>query len=114
MPRHLREPLLAEVAPIAGAWRERLPWVEPAVWEAPPLPCTGWPPVVPALPPALPFEGTTGNATCSLCLEDMAPPQLVRALPCGHRFHASDACACPGVDEWLQRCRACPLCRRRL
>jgi hypothetical protein len=45
--------------------------------------------------------------TCSICMENLSPGELLRVLPsCGHAFHAR--CR----DGWLQRSAACPNCRR--
>jgi hypothetical protein len=44
--------------------------------------------------------------TCAVCLEDFEPGDLLRALPCGHRFHTD----C--IDPWLtERSSACPMCK---
>mmetsp|Transcript_109971 Transcript_109971/g.342878 ORF Transcript_109971/g.342878 Transcript_109971/m.342878 type:complete len:201 (+) Transcript_109971:376-978(+) len=40
---------------------------------------------------------------CLICLQDFRSGELLRHLPCGHRFHA--ACA----DEWLRSLPQCPL-----
>lgn len=44
-------------------------------------------------------------ASC-YCLEDTKPGDVIRELPCLHRFH--QAC----VDPWLKLHPTCPLCRR--
>merc|ERR1719265_2194585 len=48
--------------------------------------------------------------TCCVCLEELPSPDCegeIRKLSCGHCFHR----CC--VDEWLQRCPTCPLCKAR-
>lgn len=43
---------------------------------------------------------------CSICLDDFAPGQRVRQLPCGHIFHST----C--IARWLvERNAVCPLCK---
>lgn len=44
--------------------------------------------------------------TCSICLEQFEESQLVRVLPCSHRYHAD--CA----DHWLKTSVLCPMCKR--
>ncbi|XP_062182199.1 probable E3 ubiquitin-protein ligase ATL45 [Phragmites australis] len=49
------------------------------------------------------------EATCGVCLSELADGEAVRVLPaCMHYFHA----AC--VDEWLRARATCPLCRAPL
>lgn len=51
------------------------------------------------------------DVQCEVCLQDLAPGQEQRVLPCLHQYHVS----C--IDEWCDRCRArgtpptCPICR---
>jgi len=45
-----------------------------------------------------------GHASCAVCLCDFEGGEVLRRLPCGHRFHSS----C--VDKWLRRNKVCPLC----
>lgn len=48
----------------------------------------------------------TGSGTCSICLENYRPQELVRSIPrCGHYFHAH----C--IQEWLIKSTTCPVCR---
>lgn len=50
------------------------------------------------------FESTT----CSICLSEYQPEEVLRELPCAvsnHVFHA----AC--IDEWLMQKLSCPICR---
>uniref|UniRef100_A0A1A9V9E7 RING-type domain-containing protein n=1 Tax=Glossina austeni TaxID=7395 RepID=A0A1A9V9E7_GLOAU len=52
-------------------------------------------------------EGDTEFQTsCAMCLSDFQLNDLLRTLPCNHKFHA----AC--VDKWLKIEGTCPLCRR--
>lgn len=46
------------------------------------------------------------DPTCCICLVDMDHNDKVKELACRHCFHPE----C--LDEWLQRSRACPLCKR--
>jgi hypothetical protein len=43
--------------------------------------------------------------TCAVCLCDLEPGDLLRALACGHSYHT----AC--VDPWLLESQTCPLCK---
>lgn len=46
------------------------------------------------------------NVTCPVCFEDFEDGQVLRVLPCKHRFHAT----C--VDPWLLNSSShCPMCR---
>ncbi|KQK03896.1 E3 ubiquitin-protein ligase SIRP1 [Brachypodium distachyon] len=49
-----------------------------------------------------------GAATCAVCLDDYAPGECARELPCRHRFHSK--CILP----WLQMHSSCPVCRFQL
>eukprot|EP00250_Pteridium_aquilinum_P019049 c24271_g5_i1 orf=346-1665(-) len=55
---------------------------------------------------------STGEATgsydiCAICLEDYEDGEMLRILPCNHRFH----CSC--IDAWLINWRAfCPTCKQ--
>ncbi|CAI7841003.1 unnamed protein product, partial [Closterium sp. NIES-53] len=42
---------------------------------------------------------------CTVCLSDFFERDLVRTLPCAHRFHVS----C--IDHWLADRTTCPVCR---
>lgn len=42
---------------------------------------------------------------CNVCLEDFSPGEMLRTLPCLHRFHV----AC--IDRWLPTNRSCPVCK---
>jgi hypothetical protein len=43
---------------------------------------------------------------CPICLEDYMANDVLRQLPCGHRFH----CHC--ADLWLKQKATCPLCKQ--
>ena len=63
------------------------------------------PPPAQPLPPPPPPQATP---SCSICMDDIVRGQPVRALACGHNYHA----AC--VARWLRTNRSCPVCRRRV
>lgn len=46
------------------------------------------------------------NRSCMICMEVFATGDLLRTLPCLHRYHRT---CC---DEWLRRCSECPICKR--
>ena len=48
--------------------------------------------------------GKSDNNSCCICLEDYAPNDRVRVLPCLHRFHSS----C--IGSWTCKRNTCPLC----
>ena len=51
----------------------------------------------------------TGPPTpCLVCLEDIAPQDPIKLLPCTHEFHRK----C--ISEWFQRKTTCPTCRGSL
>eukprot|EP00929_Paragymnodinium_shiwhaense_P086516 TRINITY_DN47015_c0_g1_i1.p1 TRINITY_DN47015_c0_g1~~TRINITY_DN47015_c0_g1_i1.p1 ORF type:complete len:643 (+),score=124.16 TRINITY_DN47015_c0_g1_i1:81-2009(+) len=52
-------------------------------------------------------DAATGeNRQCMICMEAFASGDVLRTLPCLHRYHQN--CA----DEWLRRSRECPICKR--
>jgi len=42
---------------------------------------------------------------CAICKEEFKTGDMLKLLPCCHRFHA----AC--IDQWLRQKRLCPICR---
>jgi len=57
-------------------------------------------------------SGTSGTSVdvqdCSVCLESFQKSEILKVLPCLHRFHAD----C--IDNWLRRNGNCPICKHRL
>jgi hypothetical protein len=49
------------------------------------------------------------NEECAICREDMPPGQLVKLLPCLHRFHGGSC-----LDPWLRISMTCPVCKARV
>lgn len=45
-----------------------------------------------------------GQTSCAVCLCEFEGGEMLRRLPCGHKFHS------PCVDAWLRRNKRCPLC----
>ena len=50
-------------------------------------------------------ELTDFGDTCAVCLEQYRVADVVRVLPCRHRFHKG----C--IDQWLLEKRTCPMCK---
>jgi hypothetical protein len=48
------------------------------------------------------------NRSCSVCMEEYAPGDTVKTLPCLHQFH----CNC--IDTWLRQSTVCPVCKYSL
>ena len=48
----------------------------------------------------------SGEATCSICLEEFGSDAQLKVLPCGHWYHTQ----C--IDKWLVGHVDCPLCKR--
>jgi hypothetical protein len=46
------------------------------------------------------------DAKCAICLSDFQSGELLRTLPCEHRYHV----AC--IDRWLQTSKRCPMCQQ--
>lgn len=56
--------------------------------------------------PSPPVDGADQTAmSCTICLCEYEPDDLLRKMPCRHLFHKE----C--VDEWLKLKRTCPLCK---
>lgn len=54
-------------------------------------------------------HGGDSGLSCAVCLAGYEGGELLRLLPCGHRFHSE----C--IDQWLiKQSRTCPLCSRRV
>lgn len=45
------------------------------------------------------------SSMCAICLSEYAEQDMLRHLPCSHRFHAE----C--VDPWLRQNLSCPMCK---
>lgn len=43
--------------------------------------------------------------TCTVCCEQLQPGELVKSLPCAHKYHGD----C--IDQWLQVKAVCPICQ---
>ncbi|XP_069735841.1 E3 ubiquitin-protein ligase RNF38-like isoform X2 [Phaenicophaeus curvirostris] len=52
-----------------------------------------------------PSNHQSEQTSCVVCMCDFEARQLLRVLPCNHKFHAK----C--VDKWLKANRTCPICR---
>ncbi|EMS66994.1 E3 ubiquitin-protein ligase SDIR1 [Triticum urartu] len=50
---------------------------------------------------------TDDELTCSVCLEQVVAGDLLRSLPCLHRFHVN----C--IDPWLRQQGTCPICKHQ-
>ncbi|XBI70812.1 hypothetical protein VPH35_065206 [Triticum aestivum] len=51
---------------------------------------------------------TDDELTCSVCLEQVVAGDLLRSLPCLHRFHVN----C--IDPWLRQQGTCPICKHQI
>uniref|UniRef100_M8CUM4 RING-type E3 ubiquitin transferase n=1 Tax=Aegilops tauschii TaxID=37682 RepID=M8CUM4_AEGTA len=51
---------------------------------------------------------TEDELTCSVCLEQVVAGDLLRSLPCLHRFHVN----C--IDPWLRQQGTCPICKHQV
>ncbi len=52
--------------------------------------------------------GVDENALCVICQDDHQPGDVIKSLPCGHKFHSK----C--IDEWLHRSGSCPMCNQNV
>ncbi|CAL4976833.1 unnamed protein product [Urochloa decumbens] len=72
----------------------------------------GTPPAKKEAVEALPTVEIAGSGndgdSCPVCLEDYAPGEHAREMPCRHKFHAN--CIVP----WLEMHSSCPVCRFEL
>ena len=59
--------------------------------------------------PTMIFNGDNndeyGSGDCAICLDLFEQSDLLRKLPCGHRFHST----C--IDKWIATNTVCPLCK---
>lgn len=53
----------------------------------------------------------TDMDSCTICQDRILMGQTIIRLPCDHVFHATSD-ECDGVEEWLKRMNACPLCKQ--
>jgi hypothetical protein len=53
----------------------------------------------------------TDADACTICQDPILKGQTIIRLSCDHVFHARST-ECDGVEEWLKRCNACPLCKK--
>uniref|UniRef100_A0A1A9W0L2 RING-type domain-containing protein n=1 Tax=Glossina brevipalpis TaxID=37001 RepID=A0A1A9W0L2_9MUSC len=52
------------------------------------------------------IETSNGDQlSCAICIDDLLSKEIIRTLPCNHRFHVK----C--IDKWLQSHNTCPMCR---
>jgi len=43
--------------------------------------------------------------SCSICLMPFKKRQVIKTLPCFHKFHAKE------IDKWLATNNSCPICK---
>lgn len=53
-----------------------------------------------------PSPGGDEENKCMICMEEFSEGDMLRTLPCLHRYHRQ----C--VDQWLNRASSCPICKR--
>jgi len=53
-----------------------------------------------------PHERASEDNCCSICLEPFKKKQVVKTLPCFHRFHVKE------IDKWLKQNNSCPICKQ--
>jgi len=56
--------------------------------------------------PLVKYSPDCPQTSCAVCLSDFERGDMLRRLPCGHKFHR----CC--IDKWLMRNKVCPLCLR--
>jgi hypothetical protein len=59
------------------------------------------------------------DLNCCVCQEEISPGDQVIRLECNHSFHLgkledTTSTGCQGVQEWLKRSAACPICRKEI
>ncbi|GMI87390.1 hypothetical protein HRI_002408300 [Hibiscus trionum] len=69
-----------------------------------------WPPASKASIEAMPSVeiGESEDGECVVCLEEWKPREVVKEMPCKHKFH--DGC----IKKWLVIHGACPVCRYKM
>jgi Ring finger domain len=50
---------------------------------------------------------------CAICQEPIVSGDMIVTLPCHHVFHC-DEDKCHGIQEWVRKVNACPLCKKQL
>lgn len=55
-----------------------------------------------------PQEKESEDDCCSICLEPFKKKQIVKTLPCFHRFHVKE------IDKWLKQNNSCPICKQQI
>ncbi len=58
--------------------------------------------------PVTRFAANDKTDDCIICIDKLCNGEFCQTLPCFHIFH----CSC--IRKWLERERACPICRHRL
>jgi hypothetical protein len=56
-----------------------------------------------------PVREAEDQGECCICQEPIKVGQAIRTLPCNHFFHSAGECS--GIEKWLEKCSACPLCK---
>ncbi|KAK8547004.1 hypothetical protein V6N13_099749 [Hibiscus sabdariffa] len=70
----------------------------------------GQPPASKASIEAMPSVeiGESEYGECVVCLEELKPGEVVKEMPCKHKFH--DGC----IEKWLVIHGTCPVCRHKM
>ncbi|KAK8567290.1 hypothetical protein V6N13_105266 [Hibiscus sabdariffa] len=70
----------------------------------------GQPPASKASIEAMPSveTGESEDGECVVCLEEWKPGEVVKEMPCKHKFH--DGC----IEKWLAIHGTCPVCRYKM
>jgi hypothetical protein len=53
-------------------------------------------------------EKESNRVSCAICLDDLKTGDMVKSLPCHHKFHSK----C--INSWLKQKLKCPLCKERI